>query len=454
MRFHQPYLNLILIINFSLTFQKHKLTEAFAPSSTQHAKATNYDQFSQSSSDDAFMMSNNKKYSLVINRFGSRNGGDKIDNVSSTQLCMNKKKKGTGGGKKKANRASPKGFAGALRELQMSTFPYAGDIKPGKQSPQKTVMEKSVVKPDYSEDGIPKSMSNVLPWIIEVKTPAQIEKMRAAGRVAREVLDIAGRAVKVGVTTDEIDNLVHAETIKRGAYPSPLNYHGFPKSCCTSVNEVICHGIPDDRKLQDGDIINIDITCYLDGFHGDCSEMFTVGTVNDEAKRLLQTTYDCWVKSMNHVKPGNNYKEIGGIIEDHIVERGFTTVRNFCGHGIGSVFHTNPNIYHYKNDEPTGVMAEGHTFTIEPMICEGTAQVLNWPDKWTATTTDGKRTAQFEHTLLVTPDGVEALTGKLETSPLQFWERESTVHDGVWLGTSESAKTRAIEVNNHVSATS
>jgi methionyl aminopeptidase len=209
---------------------------------------------------------------------------------------------------------------------------------------------------------------------VEVKTPEQILKMRAAGRVAREVLDIGGAAVRAGITTDEIDNIVHAETIKRGAYPSPLNYHGFPKSCCTSVNEVICHGIPDDRKLEEGDIVNLDITCYLDGFHGDCSEMFVAGEPDAKARKLLQTTYDCWVKAMEFVQPGNDYKDIGAIIEDHVVDKGFTTVKNFCGHGIGSVFHTNPNIFHYRNNEPNGQMAPGHTFTIEPMICEGSCK--------------------------------------------------------------------------------
>lgn len=198
--------------------------------------------------------------------------------------------------------------------------------------------------------------------------------MRAAGRVAREVLDIAGAAIRPGITTDEIDNIVHAETLKRGAYPSPLNYHGFPKSCCTSVNEVICHGIPDDRKLQEGDIVNLDITCYLNGFHGDCSEMFVAGEADEKGKELLQATYDCWVKAMEFVEPGKNYKDIGAIIEDHVVERGFTTVKNFCGHGIGSVFHDNPNIFHYRNNEPNGQMAPGHTFTIEPMICEGVGE--------------------------------------------------------------------------------
>jgi methionyl aminopeptidase len=158
-----------------------------------------------------------------------------------------------------------------------------------------------------------------------------------------------------------------------------LNYHGFPKSCCTSVNEVICHGIPDDRPLKAGDLINLDITCYLDGYHGDCSEMFVVGgadALDDAARHLLQTTYDCWISAMSIVQPGKEYKEIGGIIEDYVTSRGLTTVKNFCGHGIGSVFHTTPNILHYRNNEPNGQMAVGHTFTIEPMICEGTGMTL------------------------------------------------------------------------------
>jgi len=173
---------------------------------------------------------------------------------------------------------------------------------------------------------------------------------------------------------------------QRGAYPSPLNYHGFPKSCCTSVNEVICHGIPDDRKLKRGDIVNVDITLYKDGYHGDCSEMFVVGgedAADDSARNLLQTTYDCWISACNFVAPDRDYKDIGGIIEDYIVPRGFSTVRNFCGHGIGSVFHTNPNILHYRNNEPNGRMAAGHTFTIgtftgltSPLACTVFARVV------------------------------------------------------------------------------
>jgi len=317
------------------------------------------------------------------------------------------------------------------------------------QTPKRIVPSEKISFPDYAFDGQPKNRPALFPWVIEVKKPDEIEKMRAAGRCAREVLDLAGSQVQPGITTDEIDRIVHEASVKRGAYPSPLGYHGFPKSCCTSVNEVICHGIPDNRPLQEGDVVNIDITCHLNGYHGDCSEMFVVGgeaAIDSKGRRLLQATYDCWVKAMNFVKPGRDYKDIGAIIEDHVTEQGFTTVKSFCGHGIGSVFHTNPNILHYRNSEPAGKMAPGHTFTIEPMICEGGASFLMWPDDWTATTRDGGRSAQFEHTLLITPDGVEALTAKLESSPVQFWERDSKVHDGFWLGTSQSARDRAAEL--------
>jgi len=261
----------------------------------------------------------------------------------------------------------------------------------------------------------------MLPWQIDVKSAEDIEGMRAAGRVAREVLDLAGALAAPGVTTDAIDALVTEETIKRGAYPSPLNYHGFPKSCCTSVNEVICHGIPDSNVLKDGDVLNIDITCYFGGYHGDCSEMVLIGDVDDAGKRLVKVTHDCWRAAIDYCKPGQPYSGIGKVIEDYIAPYGYTSVREFCGHGIGKVFHTNPNILHYKNNEP-GKMEVGHVFTIEPMICEGVYQHIMWNDQWTATTRDGKRSAQFEHTLLVTPTGVEAFTGRLPTSNPYFWE--------------------------------
>jgi len=280
--------------------------------------------------------------------------------------------------------------------------------------------------PDYAADGNPKSRAPTMPWDIYKNTPEDIAGIRKAARAAREVLDLAGQAVKAGVTTDEIDELVHTETIKRGGYPSPLNYCDFPKSVCTSINEVVCHGIPCTRtKLKPGDIVNVDVTVFLDGYHGDCSETFCVGEVDDEAKRLIKTTYKAWQAAIAICKPGVPYSHIGGVIEEIAQAEGYSSTRNFCGHGVGKTFHTNPTVLHYKNKQNNGVMAEGHVFTIEPMINEGVAQNVMWKDKWTATTKDGKRSAQFEHTLLITKDGVEPLTAKTETSPRYFWETEA-----------------------------
>ena len=371
--------------------------------------------------------------------------------ASIISLDMNKraKRKTVGGGG---------GFGKKVTNINIKTkkskqanpnLAYAGSIRPHEQSPTRIIDPDAVLSiPDYAIDGVPKRRGGS---DIEIKSPEDIVKMRAAGRVARQVLDIGGSVVKAGVTTDEIDSAVHSACLERGAYPSPLNYRKFPKSCCTSVNEVICHGIPDMRPLEDGDIINIDITVYLDGYHGDCSEMFVVGgrdALDEKGRELIQTTYDCWIQSMELVKPGVNYNAIGRSIQEYVQPKGYSTVRAFCGHGIGQVFHTAPNIYHYTVNQPLDEMKPGHVFTIEPMICEGLSDPYMWSDDWTATTVDGKRSAQFEHTLIVTEDGVEALTGKLESSPLQFWEEESTIKKGIWLGTSENARERAEELNS------
>uniref|UniRef100_A0A7S0NTS3 Methionine aminopeptidase n=1 Tax=Calcidiscus leptoporus TaxID=127549 RepID=A0A7S0NTS3_9EUKA len=307
-------------------------------------------------------------------------------------------------------------MGGGFGTSTKDTFKYTGKMRPGKRSAARKVPKK-IPKPDYALDGVPKARGGgLLPWQIEKKSEADIAGMRVAGRVAREVLDAAVRLVDVGVPTDEIDALVHAETLARGAYPSPLNYHGFPKSCCTSVNEVICHGIPDSYKLKDGDIVNIDVTCYFGGYHGDCSETVLVGDVDEAGRKLVRVTYEAWQAAITYCRPGQLYKGIGALIEDYIEPHGYASVQVFCGHGIGKVFHTSPNILHYRNNEP-GKMEVGHVFTIEPMINEGTVSHIEWRDGWTATTKDGKRSAQFEHTLLVTPTGVEALTARLADSP-------------------------------------
>lgn len=304
---------------------------------------------------------------------------------------------------------------------QIPRFRWTGKLRPGRLSATREVPE-DIPRPDYWKDGIPKARSPRFPWEVTALTDEEVEKMRVSGRMAREVLDIAGRMVQPGVLTDEIDEVVHQETVKRGAYPSPLNYNKFPKSCCTSINEVVCHGIPDDTALVDGDIINIDVTIFYDGYHGDCSETFLVGNVDKKGRHLVKTTYDSLERAIAICKPGLAVKNIGGVIEEHAKNNDFTVVRNFCGHGVNSVFHTTPNVVHYKNNEPSGILKRNVTFTIEPMINEGSPRNVTWPDDWTATTNDGKRSAQFEHTLLVTSDGIEKLTGKIESSPKYFWE--------------------------------
>jgi len=243
-----------------------------------------------------------------------------------------------------------------------------------------------------------------------VKSPDVIERMRKAGAIAAEVLRLAGEMVRPGITTDAIDTYVHQLCIERGAYPSPLNYQGYPKSVCTSVNEVICHGIPDSRVLQDGDIINLDVTCYVDGVHGDTNATFAVGTIDEESRHLIEVTRECMWKGIDVVRPGVPLYEIGRAIESHAKSHKMGVVRAFIGHGIGEQFHTDIQILHYYEPRNSLLMRPGMTFTIEPMITLGSEKHRMWDDDWTAVTIDGRRTAQFEHTVLVTDDGVEVLT--------------------------------------------
>jgi methionyl aminopeptidase len=233
--------------------------------------------------------------------------------------------------------------------------------------------------------------------------------MRAAGKLAAEVLNHAGSLVRPGVTTEEIDAAVHAMIVAAGAYPSPLNYGGFPKSVCTSLNECICHGIPDSTVLQDGDIVNIDVTVFLDGHHGDTSRTFLVGTVDAEAQRLVDVTRQALAAAIRICRPGVPFKEIGATIHALADRHKVSTVPAFVGHGVGREFHSGPTVIHCRNNEP-GVMAVGQTFTIEPMLTLGNPRERFWADEWTAVTADGSWSAQFEHTLLIVPGGVEVLT--------------------------------------------
>jgi methionyl aminopeptidase len=245
---------------------------------------------------------------------------------------------------------------------------------------------------------------------VTIKTQDEIERMRVAGRAAAEVLRIAAAAVAPGVTTDQLDAIAHDECIRRGGYPSPLNYRWFPKSLCTSVNEVICHGIPDDRELADGDIVNLDVTIFLDGVHGDTNMTLPVGTVDPESLRLIDVTRQCTELGIAAVRPGEPVNVIGKAIETHAHANGFEVVRAFIGHGIGEQFHTDLQIPHYYERRARTIMEPGMTFTVEPMISAGTWRHAIWDDDWTAVTTDNSRVAQFEHTLVVTDSGAEILT--------------------------------------------
>ncbi|MFM2071059.1 MAG: methionine aminopeptidase [Actinomycetota bacterium] len=276
-----------------------------------------------------------------------------------------------------------------------------------------------IPRPPYAADGV------VRRWNEDrVKSPEIIERMRHAGVLAAEVLRLAGEMVEPGITTDAIDRYVHQLCIDRDCYPSPLNYGGYPKSVCTSVNEVICHGIPDSRVLLDGDIINLDVTCFIGGVHGDTNATFPVGDVDDASRQLVRVTEECTWHGIEAVVPGRPLSDIGRAIEGHAKKYKYGVVRAFIGHGIGEQFHTDIQVLHYYDQRATMIMRPGMTFTIEPMISMGTWQhKMVFDDDWTAVTADGKRTAQFEHTCLVTDDGVEVLTAPGAASPSAPWTR-------------------------------
>ncbi|KAM7354225.1 methionine aminopeptidase 1D, mitochondrial [Cochliomyia hominivorax] len=245
--------------------------------------------------------------------------------------------------------------------------------------------------------------------IPEIKTNSQIEKMRESCKLASNILKSCHDIVKVGITTDEIDKYVHEKIISENAYPSPLRYAGFPKSVCTSVNNVACHGIPDDRPLQNGDIINIDITVFFNGYHGDCSKTFLVGEVDERGLYLVQKTEECLLDCISLCKPNVEFNNIGKYIHKFCKESGLNTIPAFIGHGIGSYFHGPPEILHFKNNLP-GKMLAGMTFTIEPILTLGGPEVEIQEDGWTALSVDGARSAQFEHTILITETSHEILT--------------------------------------------
>ena len=244
----------------------------------------------------------------------------------------------------------------------------------------------------------------------EVKDAETIERIRAAGRLAAQARDLVGAAIVPGVTTDELDRIGHEFLCDHGAYPSTLGYRGFPKSLCSSVNEVVCHGIPDSRVVQDGDIVNIDITAYLEGVHGDTNATFLAGDVDEESRLLVERTREALDRGIRAVRPGRRLNVIGRVIESYARRFGYGVVRDFTGHGIGTAFHSGLVVPHFDTDQYDDVIEVGMTFTIEPMLNLGTHEWTMWDDDWTVVTKDLRRSAQFEHTLLVTATGAEVLT--------------------------------------------
>ncbi len=249
---------------------------------------------------------------------------------------------------------------------------------------------------------------------VKIHSKEDFAKMRIAGKLAAGILDYIADFVDVGITTNKLNQLCHDKIVSQGAIPAPLNYRGFPKSVCTSINHVICHGIPSEKKLKKGDIINIDVTVIVDGWHGDTSRMYHVGKPSIKAKRLCQVAYDSMMLGIDQVKPGNTIGDIGHAIQTYVEDSGFSVVRDYCGHGLGKVFHDAPNILHYGKKNTGLVLEEGMFFTIEPMVNAGSYEtILNKHDGWTVTTRDKSLSAQFEHSMGVTKDGVEVFT----TSP-------------------------------------
>lgn len=278
-------------------------------------------------------------------------------------------------------------------------------IRPGRVGPTRSVPV-SIARPEYVGRPAPAPFTGS-----EVREPDLIERIRAAARIAAQALEVTGAAVRPGVTTDEIDRIGHEFMLDQGAYPSTLGYRGFPKSLCTSVNEIVCHGIPDDRPLQDGDIVKIDITAYKDGAHGDNCATFLVGDVDEESRLLVERTREAMLRGIKAARPGRAVNVIGRVIEMYAKRFGYGVVRDYTGHGVGPVFHSGLVIPHYDAAPAyADVITPGMTFTVEPMLNLGTPDWTLWDDGWTVATRDLRRSAQFEHTILITGDGPEILT--------------------------------------------
>jgi len=276
-------------------------------------------------------------------------------------------------------------------------------LQPGRISPLRAVPA-HIARPEYVGRRAPRLGES------DVKDADTINRMRVAGRIAGQALAEVGSHVKPGITTDELDRIGHEFLLDHGAYPSTLGYRGFPKSLCTSLNEVICHGIPDDTVIANGDIVNVDITAYIGGVHGDTNATFLAGDVDEESRLLVERTREALMRGIRAVAPGRPLNAIGRVIESYARRFGYGVVRDFTGHGIGTTFHSGLVVPHFDDPSVGVIMEPGMTFTIEPMLTLGTIEYDIWADGWTVVTADRKRTAQFEHTLVVTADGYEILT--------------------------------------------
>lgn len=284
-------------------------------------------------------------------------------------------------------------------------MPVAPPLTPGHVAPRREVPA-SIERPEYVDRPAPAPFTGS-----EVKDAETIEKMRIACRIAAQAREEVGRAVAPGVTTDELDRIGHEFLLDHGAYPSTLGYRGYPKSLCSSVNEVICHGIPDDRELADGDIVNIDITAFIHGVHGDTNATFLAGDVDEDSRLLVERTLEATLRGIKSAKPGREVNVIGRVIEMYASRFGYGVVRDYTGHGIGTHFHSGLIIPHYDAAPAySDVIQPGMTFTVEPMLNLGTADWTMWDDDWTVVTKDLSRSAQFEHTILITDSGPEILT--------------------------------------------
>jgi methionyl aminopeptidase len=279
----------------------------------------------------------------------------------------------------------------------------ATTLRPGRISPTRRVPQE-IARPEYVGKRYPTLGED------DVKDAETIERMRLACKIAAQALVEVGAHVRPGITTDELDRIGHEFLCDHGAYPSTLGYHGYPKSLCSSINEVICHGIPDDTVIADGDIVNIDITAFINGVHGDTNATFLAGDVDEESRLLVERTHEATMRAIKAVLPGRQLNVIGRVIESYARRFGYGVVRDFTGHGIGTTFHSGLIVPHFDDPNADTIMEPGMTFTIEPMLTLGTIAYDVWPDGWTVVTKDRKRTAQFEHTVLVTADGHEILT--------------------------------------------